>query len=337
MNFHIIYDILFVGDNMSEFKQRNIDKFFCDEELIVSNYYKKDMPSEILVASDIHYHSNVDKELYKLLVKYAAETKPDFILMPGDLIETINFIDNVKERDFFESIIRGLAEIAPVIIVPGNHEIGNFDIDKCVNRDYSNNTRALRYLDSLNRIKNVYFLNNEQTKIKDVMFLGFNPRLATYLKKDSPETNEMFMEDYIRSGLKMAEADYNLLSVHNPIPFFNKTVKESISDFKFSDLVVSGHLHDGYLPKNLDKYLGKTNAGLFFTPLVAPIPGIVCRGVHDFGRGYIFISQGFRKWTADIGLFNAFEKFTANDVEKLIISNPEILVKNEIESKQMKF
>ena len=57
----------------------------------------------------------------------------------------------------------------------------------------------------------------------------------------------------------------------------------------------------------------------------------------DFGRGYIFISQGFRKWTADIGLFNAFEKFTANDVEKLIISNPEILVKNEIESKQMKF
>ena len=168
------------------------------------------------------------------------------------------------------------------------------------------------------------------------MFLGFNPRLATYLKKDSPETNEMFIEDYIKSGLKMAEADYNILNAHNPIPFFNKDVKDGISDFKFTDLVVSAHLHDGYMPKSLDKFLGKSNAGLFFTPLFAPIPGIVCRGVHDFGRGYIFISQGFRKWTADIALFNAFEKFTANDVERLIITNPEILKNDEGESRHIK-
>ena len=64
---------------------------------------------------------------------------------------------------------------------------------------------------------------------------------------------------------------------------------------------------------------------MFFTPLVGPYPGIRCRGVHDFGRGYIFISQGFRKWTADIALFNAFEKITANDVEQLIVSNPDLL------------
>ena len=61
--------------------------------------------------------------------------------------------------------------------------------------------------------------------------------------------------------------------------------------------------------------------GLFFTPLIKPVPGIVCRGVHDFGRGYLLVTQGFRKWTADVKIFNAFEKITANDVEKLIIKN----------------
>lgn len=245
--------------------------------------------------------------------------------MPGDLIETVNFIDIRKEREFFESIVRSLAEVAPVIIVPGNHEIGDFDVSKSISKDYVLNEKALNFFESLNGIKNVYFFNNEQTMIKDIMFLGFNPRLATYLKRDDPKTNEMFIEDYLKSGLKMAEAQYNLLSVHNPIPFFSKTITNSISDFNFADLVVAGHLHDAYLPKFLDKYLGNTNFGLFMTPLIAPIPGIACRGVHDFGRGYIFISQGFRKYTADLALFNAFEKFTANDVERLILSNPEMI------------
>lgn len=308
------------------FKQRNVNKFYETTELIESYYYKKDDPSKIVVASDLHYQPHVDKEIFLLLIKYCRETKPDFIVMPGDLIETINFIDNQKERSFFETFIRSLAEISPVIMIPGNHEIGNFDIDKYTNRNYSENTRALNYLDSLNKIKNVYFLNNEQVSINGMMFLGFNPRLATYLKKGNPKTNEMLMEDYLKSGLKMAEADYNVLLTHSPIIINEAEVINGIPDFKnLTDLAITGHLHDGYLPKSLDKLLGHTSAGLFFTPLVAPYPGIICRGVHDFGRGYLFVSQGYRKWTADVGLFNAFEKITANDVEKLIISNPNIL------------
>lgn len=313
---------------MVDFNARNIKKFYSETELINSYYYKSDKETNIVVASDIHYHAHIDKEMYKLLVKYVRETNPDFVLMPGDQIETIDFIDNLKERDFFESIIKSMAEVAPVIIVPGNHEIGNFEPNKFLNRDYHFNTKAIKYFESLNRFKNVYFLNNEQTKIKDIMFLGFNPRLATYLKRNDEKTNDMFIEDYLKSGLKMAEADYNILLAHNPILFENKSVQNSIEDFKITDLVVSGHVHDGYMPKILDKYLGKTNAGLFFTPKVLPFPGIWCRGVHDFGRGYVFISQGFRKWTPDLAFFNAFEKFNANDVEKLIISNPKIVIDN---------
>lgn len=313
---------------MADFNEKNLKKFYAETELINSYYYKSDKKTSIVVASDIHYHSHVDKEIYKLLVKYVRETNPDFVLMPGDQIETISFLDNAKERDFFENIIKSMAEVAPVIIVPGNHEIANFETNNFINRNYNFNTRAIKYFETLNRFKNVYFLNNEQTKIKDIMFLGFNPRLATYLKRNDEKTNDMFIEDYLKSGLKMAEDDYNVLLAHNPILFENKTVENSIEDFKITDLVVSGHVHDGYMPKKLDKYLGKTNAGLFFTPKALPFPGIWCRGVHDFGRGYIFISQGFRKWTADLALFNAFEKFNANDVENLIISNPEIFKDN---------
>lgn len=158
---------------MSEISKRNENKFYSETQLINSYYYKSDKETNILVAGDIHYQPNVDKDIYRLLIKFARETQPDFILLPGDLIETTKF---------------------------------------------------------------------------------------------------------------------------------------------------------------LDKYLGKSNAGLFLTPLIAPTPGIWCRGVHDFGRGYVFITQGFRKWTADLFITNCFEKFTANDVEQLIISNPNILKTKEIDN-----
>lgn len=301
-------------------KKRNIKKFYNESTLIMSPYFIGDDIKSMLVASDIHYHPNVDKDIFRLLVSYCRETKPDFILMPGDQIETIDFIDSSKEREFFEEIIKGLAEVVPVIIIPGNHEISYFDPTNIKTREYKENVKSLNYFESLNRFKNVYFLNNAQTEIKGMTFLGFSPRVDTYFKKGDPKTNKMFIEDYLKSGLKMAEKSYNVLLTHSPILLSEPMVLSSIDELnKLTDLVVTGHLHDGYLPKKLDNKLGNTNFGLFITPLVAPVPGMICRGIHDFGRGYLFISQGFRKFTADIALFNAFEKITANDVETLIL------------------
>ena len=321
---------------MNKYSQKNMKKFFPKVERIYSSYYKGNKPLSFIIVSDIHYHPNVDKELFKILVCYIKETKPDFVLMPGDQIETIDFIDNIEEREAFESIIKSIAKIAPLIMVPGNHESANFKVNNFRSKNYSFNAKAIKYFETLNRFNNVYFLNNVQKKIKGITFLGFNPRIETYLKKYDKLINNMFIEDYLKSGLKMIENDYNVLITHNPVLLKNNMVQNAIEDFKITDLVVSGHLHDGYLPKTLDRCFEKTNIGLFFTPKIAPYPGIWCRGVHTFGRGYIFISQGFRKWTADLKIFNFFEKFTANDVERLIIENSKVLGNHQKSKKEEK-
>ena len=300
-------------------------KFYATDYELSSPYFKSDIPSKIMVASDIHYQTSVSRDLFRMIVSYAKEIKPDFIVMPGDQIETIDFIDDMNNKAFFESIIRELSEIAPVIIIPGNHEIKDFSVKNFKSRlktDDEVNLRTLKYFESLNKIKNVYFLNNDQVTLKGATFLGFSPRLSSYQKINDQITEEEFIEDYLKSGLRMAENDYNILLTHSPLQITSEGVFSSIPDFtKVTDLVITGHFHDGYLPKKLDGLFGKTNSGLFITPLVAPYPGIICRGVHDFGRGYLFISQGYRKWTADISIFNAFEKVTANDVENLVLTN----------------
>ena len=70
----------------------------------------------------------------------------------------------------------------------------------------------------------------------------------------------------------------------------------------------------------MDNRFKDTKQGLFFYPFMSPHSGITCRGIHDFGRGYLVISQGYRTWNADIALFNLFEKICANDVEKITLT-----------------
>ena len=300
-------------------------KFYVTDYQITTPNFNNKTSQKVMIVSDMHYQVNVSRDLFKIIVKYAKETKPSVIVMPGDQIETIDFTSDVDNKNFFESIIKDLSEIAPVIMIPGNHEIKNFDKENFKNRLNNSsdiNIKALEYFKSLTKFKNVYFLNNEQIVINGINFLGFSPRLSSYQKINDRDTLKEFIEDYINCNFKVNKDTYNILLTHSPLYLTNKNILNSIPDFNdLIDLVITGHFHDGYLPKKLDKLLGKTNVGLFFTPKVFPYPGLICRGMHDFGRGYLFVSQGYRKWTADISLFNAFEKITANDIENITIVN----------------
>lgn len=199
----------------NKFKESNNQKLYLENHIISSQYFYDKVIKKILVVSDIHYHPNVDKEILKLLVEYCRKSVPDIIVMPGDQIETIDFIDDINEKCFFEKMILDMSEIAPVIMIPGNHEIGYFGKQKFFEKINSEgrreNSKAIKYFESLNRFNNVYFLNNEQISIKGMNFLGFNPRLETYLKIKDLKINEIFIEDYIKSGLKMMKEDYNIL------------------------------------------------------------------------------------------------------------------------------
>ena len=309
----IFYDIELDG-----IKDRNKNKFFDKEIILPSEYYTLD-DKKISVMSDIHYHKHVDKDLYKLLIIYARNVKPNYIVMPGDQVETISFIDDEKEKDFFEWFIKSLAEICPIIIIPGNHEIHNLEVSTYFRKNSKENSKCMNYFDSLNKFNNVYFLNNEQINFDGINFLGFNPSIETYTKKNQKAVDK-FMNDYIKAGFSVKEGEYNVLLTHDSLPLTLNDTYKQISDFENTDLVISGHFHDGYLPKFLDKKFGDTKRGLILYPFTLYRHGILCRGIHDFGRGKLLISQGFRTWNADIFLFNLFEKICANDVETLTLT-----------------
>lgn len=308
----------FEGENLEGIKNRNRNKFYEEKYIVSSDYYYMD-DKKMAIFSDIHYHPHVDKELYKLLILYARRTDPDYIIMPGDQIETNGFIDNEKEKMFFEFFIKSLAEICPVIMIPGNHEIHNLEVRTYFRKNSKENMKAINYFESLNRINNVYFLNNVQVNLDGINFLGFSPSIDTYLKKNK-DAIDKFMEEYSNVGFSVNGNEYNVLLTHNSLPLTVNDAYKCVHDFDNTDLVISGHWHDGYLPKFMDKRFKDTKQGLFLYPIMSPHCGITCRGMHDFERGFLFVSQGVRTWNADILLFNLFEKICANDVEQITLT-----------------
>ncbi len=208
-------------------------------------------------------------------------------------------------------------------MVPGNHDIAPFNVKTFFNRDYSGENHSMKYLDGLNRLPNVYFLNNEQLDIGSLSFLGLNPRNETYMKRNDPKTNEMFIEDYIKGHYHVREDKYNIVLCHNPMPLFDKQVIDSISDYDLFHLILEAHWHNAYMKRFLDPMIENTDIGLFTYPWVNPYPGAPCRGIHELGNkveGIACVSRGFRKYGSPA--FGPLALTEDHDMELLTVFNP---------------
>lgn len=309
----------FNNEVLEGIKARNSRKFFEEKYTVSSPYYNFDNRN-LAIMSDIHYHPCVDKDLYRLLVIYAERTKPNYIIMPGDMIETNSFIEFDKERIFFEWLIKSLAEICPVIMVPGNHEIHNLEVKTFFSKSSSKeSTMGMFFLESLSRYKNIHFLDNKQINLNGINFFGFSPSIDTYLRVDK-KTMDHWKELYYKANFKINPNEYNVLLIHNSYPLTKTVNSNDINDLKYYDLTISGHWHDGYLFKWMDKFVRSPYSGLTGYPRIKLNSGAMYRGMHDFGRGSLLVSQGVRTFNPNILLFNLFEKVCANDVENVALT-----------------
>lgn len=287
----------------------NSEKYYVESE-----NYKNNHNLTIGVGADIHFHEGFTKGVFESLVNYFTELKPDVMVIPGDIIENIQFMDITEEREYFESILKRLSSVSPVIMTPGNHEITTY----YNNKKLIYNEKCVEYFyDLSNRIESFYFLNNDTVSLNGCRFIGFSPSMESYLNysKTDYSADLIMHRDFENSGIKVFRKDYNILLSH--------IVPNMIYNMKYIDLVISGHWHNGYMKGNSIN----NKLGFIFTPLYGLNNRIIIRGQVPYGRGYSIISKGYRKWTDNNPLFNFADKFVSNNVEVIQISNPSLKLK----------
>ena len=196
---------------------------------------KGSIDTNIVLISDIHYYNKKDILHLNKVLDNIKNLKPNFICIPGDLLDE----SNVYDENYLIEWLTKLANVSKVILTLGNHEL------------YINKSKKIyglnnQLINRIKKIKNLYLLDNESKVINNINFTGVT------LNTDEYHKEEKHIIDFNKYNLDSEY--YNIVLCHTPLSIINKTNLKNI------DLVLCGHMHGGLMPRFLRKIF--KNSGL---------------------------------------------------------------------------
>ena len=204
----------------------------------------------LLVVSDIHKTKDLDKDNLSLFNKQLKRTKHqiDYILIVGDIInDTEDLLDIDFQNRFRKEMIEFLKDYKTIIYL-GNHDEST-KIDK--NKDKYKQGDSTILKDMLTSLDNVYLLDNNTTYEDDISFASFNPNLDYYIKYYG-EKSEFLRQFNEYKTSKFDKNTFNILLCHDPESIIKLSELENTCIEPNTDIVVSGHMHNGFLPPMLN-------------------------------------------------------------------------------------
>ena len=215
------------------------------KDILSSKKLKKDIT--FIHIGDIHYNETTSAKKLEY-IKYAIEdAHPDYIFITGDLLDRPKITKNKEKIKLLVSWLNSLGNIAKVFISLGNHDI-------ILEEDY-------KFFNKLNDINNIYVLNNQSYEDENVFISGFTLPTNYYYNIEKHEDEDALLEtlqNNFNLVTNLPKKKYKVALIHSPILLSEKKVIEKLKEY---DLVLSGHMHNGLIPRILDKII-KNNYGL---------------------------------------------------------------------------
>lgn len=215
------------------------------KNILSSKKLKKDIT--FIHIGDIHYNETTSAKKLEY-IKYAIEdAHPDYIFITGDLLDRPKITKNKEKIKLLVSWLNSLGNIAKVFISLGNHDI-------ILEEDY-------KFFNKLNDINNIYVLNNQSYEDENVFISGFTLPTNYYYNIEKHEDEDALLEtlqNNFNLVTNLPKKKYKVALIHSPILLSEKKVIEKLKEY---DLILSGHMHNGLIPKILDKII-KNNYGL---------------------------------------------------------------------------
>ncbi len=215
------------------------------KNILSSKKLKKDIT--FIHIGDIHYNETTSTKKLEY-IKYAIEdAHPDYIFITGDLLDRPKITKNKEKIKILVSWLNSLGNIAKVFISLGNHDI-------ILEEDY-------KFFNKLNDINNIYVLNTQSYEDKNIFISGFTLPTNYYYNIEKHEDENALLEtlqNNFNLVTNLPKKKYKVALIHSPILLSEKKVVEKLKEY---DLILSGHMHNGLIPRILDKII-KNNYGL---------------------------------------------------------------------------
>lgn len=193
-------------------------------------------PITLFLISDLHYFTSKDIKKYQFILTSIKAKKPDYVCVTGDILDSADVFDTDKILGFF----RDCSKYSKVMLVLGNHDVTIGDKYKVL-------YKKPEFFEKLSHIPNLNILDNKMVEENDICFYGVEYPLSFYYdgKEKEFDYNSFFpvwdSRKKDKFQLLLIHTSTEIIDRFSSIPFVNKM-----------DLVVSGHTHNGMVPKILE-------------------------------------------------------------------------------------
>lgn len=228
-------------------------KSYINNLEIKTNKYSN-INKTFLIISDIHLTNkkginNLEKIKKDLDNKFESI---DYILIPGDIIDDGADLLIEENRKIYKKALEKFINNKKTIIVLGNHDLNN------------NDNSILSFKEMFKNMKNITILENGEILNDDIIsFMGIIPNKEYYYdyKEDINKYEKIVLS---KCKNKFKKNTFNIILTHSPISILEFSKKNNKNTINDSDLVISGHMHNGLVPVFLQKLLkGKGFIGPF--------------------------------------------------------------------------
>lgn len=274
------------------------------KEIFYTKKNTKDL--NIAIISDIHYYTGFNKKIFNSIIKQLQNNKPDYITIVGDILDTSTTYDLIPLGEFLKEI----SQISPVIAILGNHDEKTGYMRKW---EYEPNEELIKLLNS---IPNIHLLNDQSKTFDNITFTGLRFSFQYYEKKH--ETYESFCDEMKDKTFNLSEENYNITLIHSPINIYTYLSKNKNHQLTKSDLILSGHMHNGCLPywfTNLINKVFKTTRSII-SPTRKFFPKYAQGRIYE-RDGYVY--EGISKFSKSTKIFHNLDIFYHKKVKFIII------------------
>lgn len=242
-------------------------------------------PVTLFVFSDLHITEKMGTEVLTALYHRAKRCKPDAIVFLGDMVDTVEFLNEEKNYKLLKNFLDMMAEIAPFYIITGNHDIRSIP-GKRKRRMFVSEPKE--FWKDITKNPKIVILKNAAVKADKYFMAGIEQGPSCYsLDKDSSastlqkhilvsEKAEM-MELALRKFLKKVKTPARvekprILLVHSARFLTERNLGGLVKDY---DVILSGHLHNMAMSEKVFRKmmsvwgLGLKNGHLVCPPVTA--------------------------------------------------------------------
>ena len=261
-------------------------------------------PRKILVLSDIHYCKKTHKYLYQLLEHNLIRPNDyDYIFIVGDTIhDALDTSDKAFQKELI-SFLSILTNDTKTLLAIGNHE----QMLKCghIWLPY----KLSKFVEIVSTIPNIKILSNKDSYFDNEMHItAFNPDVKYHLEYN--ESDDVFKKELDQTTTTFKPSTYNIFLSHYPRSIIRLSEYNGYCIKQNSDLVISGHMHNGLVPHVLQPVT--KNRG-FISPTYGLFPENA-HGIKQIGDT-IFIINGPVTTYADNKLINAMYGLNCTELE----------------------